>query len=166
MDLRTVTHHRRQGRVLTQTQEEMLLLGGLALFSLCTHSDLSMFHRHHSDDCTCFTAAFVAYRAFGQREGSNFYENTSQPRYPEVTAHAQVPSRTDIHGGRYMGYEHEHRNNHDHGHGRLSEPRMGQRPPQRVGVQTERPQAGSFENGGWKCPGDAVRCVVEEWTYY
>ncbi|EJD01161.1 uncharacterized protein FOMMEDRAFT_141860 [Fomitiporia mediterranea MF3/22] len=89
-------------------------------------------------------AAFVTYRAYGLRH------------HPDATQHAAGeptprPPGTD-----------EPLSPFGHGYGGL-EPNRLSRPPQRVGVQTER--AGGLKGAGWKCPDDAVRCVVEEWYY-
>ncbi|KAL5507978.1 hypothetical protein ACEPAH_5596 [Sanghuangporus vaninii] len=128
--LLVIQHHRRQGRVLTQTQEEMLLLGGFALFSL---------------------AAFVAHRAYGQRDVQHSVHDGPAPLHEM----SEAPSaRTTL-------------SPFGHGYGGLEPHRVPRspvpRPPQRVGVQSEGP--GGLRSTPWTCPEDAVRCVVEEWYY-
>ncbi|GJJ07463.1 hypothetical protein Clacol_001665 [Clathrus columnatus] len=70
-----VAHHTRQGQIMTQTQEEMLLIGAFGLFWLCKRiCDPYRNDEEMINDLLIFSAFLVilrAYRARDQPEQSN-----------------------------------------------------------------------------------------------
>lgn len=163
-----VAHHRRRGTVLTQTQEEMLLLGAFALCALCTLGVVPLVPNVLRNQLisALSLAGFVSYRAFRQNasQGDGFpnmfqgynYGFGTPPNVlpPDVAASPRSESGYGASGGGLFGFGNR-RPYHQDGWGgggldpsrpnQPQNPRV-QRPPQRYGEPPAaplRPAAGS-----------------------
>lgn len=168
----TVAHHQRGGRMMTQTQEEMILIGAFGLFWLCTSSPSSHLRKALTQRLPSYpsftqtnTAVLVALRAFGTRGDvaadplMNMYtaSGLGLSRTPAPPAPTAVERRTVTidRGGLFMGGE------SGLGPGRPHANAAGA-PAHQLGPGGGIPQGAG---AGWPCSGEAVRCVVEEWRY-
>lgn len=157
--------------MMTQTQEEMILIGAFGLFWLCTSSPSSQLRKALTRGMLSLsftqtnTAVLVALRAFGTRGdvsvdplmNMHAASGLGLSRTPAPPAPTAVERRTVTidRGGLFMGGE------SGLGPGRPHANAAG-------GPSHQLGPGGAVSQGsgaGWPCSGEAVRCVVEEWRY-
>ncbi len=141
---------------MTQTQEEMILIGAFGLFWLCTFSYLLSRSRIQQQNALRITTAvLVALRAFGTRGDVNPMNAASGlglSRTPAASPTAVERRTVTIDRSGFVDGSGPGRPNANANTG-------GAPPLQQLGHSGTVPQ-------GWPCSGEAVRCVVEEWRYY
>lgn len=132
-----VAHHRRRGTVLTQNQEELLLMGAFALFSLCGSSPLMSFISKCKCSLAPFKAAFVAYRAFGQGGSNSIHDSYSnifnRPYDGYAAGVAPPPSRSEPNEG-FFGFGHRPRRQPPPPASQPQDPNMNSNSPHSAGV--------------------------------